>query len=37
MDIGEDTETYEFEPVDVPFEAPSDEPVDVPERELEPV
>lgn len=40
MDIGEDTETYEFEPIDMPAEAPvevpSIEPVEAPERELEP-
>lgn len=40
MNIGEDTETYEFEPIDVPtdapIEAPANEPVGTPERELEP-
>jgi hypothetical protein len=35
MDIGE-TETYEFEPIDVPETEPAPEPVKVPERELEP-
>jgi len=36
MNIGEDTETYEFEPLDEPVEEPLTEPVEAPERQLEP-
>jgi hypothetical protein len=36
MNIGEDTETYEFEPLDVPVEAPVEEPAPVVEPVCEP-
>ena len=36
MNIGEDTETYEFEPLDVPVEAPAEEPAPVVEPVREP-
>jgi hypothetical protein len=36
MNIGEDTESYEFEPLDVPVEAPVEEPAPVVEPVCEP-